>query len=234
MKIDYSRYVISLIITIAIFTTAFYFSYFFSQKKVDNIKSIQDSIAIDVMSTETEFLLKEVSCSNEGASGVVQKLNELGDKLTYTENKLGSDNEQVQYLKKYYSLLQIKDYLLGKKIGDKCGQSKKPIYMIYFYSNVDGVCNDCAKQSAVLYNLRDIYPELRVYTFDYDLDLAPLDTVKKIYKTKAEFPLLVVEDKTYYGLKSVEELKALLPDTLKEATSTAQSKSTSTKSINAK
>ena len=37
------------------------------------------------MSTETEFLLKEVSCSNEGASGVVQKLNELGDKLTYTE-----------------------------------------------------------------------------------------------------------------------------------------------------
>ena len=179
-------------------------------------------------------MLKEVSCSNEGASGVVQKLNELGDKLTYTENKLGSDNEQVQYLKKYYSLLQIKDYLLGKKIGDKCGQSKKPIYMIYFYSNVDGVCNDCAKQSAVLYNLRDIYPELRVYTFDYDLDLAPLDTVKKIYKTKAEFPLLVVEDKTYYGLKSVEELKALLPDTLKEATSTAQSKTTKKKSINAK
>lgn len=231
MKIDYSRYLISLVITIAIFSTAFYVSYFFSQKRVDNVKSIQDSIAIDVMSTETEFLLKEVSCSNEGASGVVKKLNELADKLTYTESKLGGDDEQVIYLKKYYSLLQIKDYILGKQTADSCGEAKRPIYMMYMYSNQRDMCEDCQKQAVVLAGLRDIYPELRVYTFDYDLDLAPLDTIKKIYKTRAEFPILIVEDKAYYGLKSLEELKTLLPDTLKEATTTASTanKSTTTK-----
>ncbi len=231
MKIDYSRYLISLVITIAIFSTAFYVSYFFSQKRVDNVKSIQDSIAIDVMSTETEFLLKEVSCSNEGASGVVKKLNELADKLTYTESKLGGDDEQVVYLKKYYSLLQIKDYILGKQTADSCGEAKRPIYMMYMYSNQRDMCEDCQKQAAVLAGLRDIYPELRVYTFDYDLDLAPLDTIKKIYKTRAEFPILIVEDKAYYGLKSLEELKTLLPDTLKEATTTVSTanKSTTTK-----
>jgi hypothetical protein len=220
------------VITIAIFSTAFYVSYFFSQKRVDNVKSIQDSIAIDVMSTETEFLLKEVSCSNEGASGVVKKLNELADKLTYTESKLGGDDEQVIYLKKYYSLLQIKDYILGKQTADSCGEAKRPIYMMYMYSNQSNMCADCQKQAAVLAGLRDIYPELRVYTFDYDLDLAPLDTIKKIYKTRAEFPILIVEDEAYYGLKSLDELKALLPDTLKEATSTtatAANKSTTTK-----
>lgn len=230
MKIDYSRYVVSLVITIAIFATAFYVSYFFSQKRVDNVKSIQDSIAIDVMSTETEFLLKEVSCTNEGASGVVKKLNELADKLTYTESKLGGDNEQVIYLKKYYSLLQIKDYLLGKRTADSCGEAKRPIYMMYMYTNQRDLCADCQKQAAILAGLRDIYPELRVYTFDYDLDLAPLDTIKKIYKTRAEFPILIVEDKAYYGLKSLDELKALLPDTLKEATTTpSTAKSTTTK-----
>jgi hypothetical protein len=219
------------VITIAIFSTAFYVSYFFSQKRVDNVKSIQDSIAIDVMSTETEFLLKEVSCSNEGASGVVKKLNELADKLTYTESKLGGDDEQVVYLKKYYSLLQIKDYILGKQTADSCGEAKRPIYMMYMYSNQRDMCEDCQKQAAVLAGLRDIYPELRVYTFDYDLDLAPLDTIKKIYKTRAEFPILIVEDKAYYGLKSLEELKTLLPDTLKEATTTVSTanKSTTTK-----
>lgn len=230
MKIDYSRYVVSLVITIAIFATAFYVSYFFSQKRVDNVKSIQDSIAIDVMSTETEFLLKEVSCTNEGASGVVKKLNELADKLTYTESKLGGDDEQVIYLKKYYSLLQIKDYLLGKRTADSCGEAKRPIYMMYMYTNQRDLCADCQRQAAVLAGLRDVYPELRVYTFDYDLDLAPLDTIKKIYKTRAEFPILIVEDKAYYGLKGLDELKTLLPDTLKEATTTASTaKSTTTK-----
>jgi hypothetical protein len=31
----------------------------------------------------------------------------------------------------------------------------------------------------------------------------------------------VIEDKPYYGLKSIDDLKKLLPDRLKEATSTA-------------
>jgi hypothetical protein len=224
MKLDYSKYIISLIITIAIFATAFYLSSYFSNKKIDSLSSIQNTIAVDILSNETQFLLKEISCSDDNFNPVSSQINELGDKLTYTESELGSNNETVTYLKKYYALLQIKDYLVGKKIADKCGKSKKPIFLIYMYSNKKGVCDDCGRQAEVLAELRDIYPELRVYTFDYDLSLAPIDTMKKIYKIQATstFPILVVEDKPYYGLKKVDELKLLLPDTLKEATSTSE------------
>lgn len=237
MKLDYSKYIISLVITVAIFATAFYVSSYFSNKKLESLSNIQNSIAVDILSNETQFLLKEISCSEDNFNPVSSQINELGDKLTYTEQQLGGDNETVKYLKKYYSLLQIKDYLVGKKIADKCGKSKKPIFMIYMYSNKKGACNDCGKQATVLSELKTLYPELRVYTFDYDLDLAPIETMKKIYKinSSSTFPILVVEDKAYYGLKNLDELKSLLPDTLKEATSTATStekniNSTTTKS----
>jgi hypothetical protein len=236
MKLDYSKYIISFIITISIFATAFYVSNYFSNKKVANINSIQNNIAVDILSNETQFLLKEISCSEDNFNPVSTQINELGDKLTYTESVLGGDDETVIYLKKYYSLLQIKDYLVGKKIADKCGKSKKPIFMIYMYSNKKDNCNDCGKQASVIAELRETYPELRVYTFDYDLNIAPIQTMKKIYKIEdgKNFPILVIEDKAYYGLKKVEEIKALLPDTLKEATSTQDITSTTTISTSTK
>lgn len=233
MKLDYSKYIISLIITVSIFASAFYLSSYFSNKKIDSLSSIQNNIAVDILSNETQFLLKEISCSEDNFNPVSTQINELGDKLTYTEGELGSNNETVKYLKKYYSLLQIKDYLVGKKIADKCGKSKKPIFLIYMYSNKKGMCDDCGKQAEVLSELRDTYPELRVYTFDYDLDLAPIDTMKKIYKIQEDknFPILVIEDKAYYGLKKVDEIKSLLPDTLKQATSTLELEKNNTETV---
>ena len=234
MKFDYSRYIVSLIITISIFVTAFYVSNFFSDKKVKSINNISDSIAVDLLSNETQFLLKEISCCDENFNPVAAQIGELGDKLTYAEKELGYNNEQVTYLKKYYSLLQIKDYIIGKKIADKCGNSKKPIFMIYMYPSKT-TCEDCGKQAAIISELRSIYPELRVYTFDYDIDLGPVKTLKAIYKinSTSTFPVLVVEDRAYYGLKNLDELKTLLPSTLKQATSTQDTDSTtSTSTIN--
>ena len=65
-----------------------------------------------------------------------------------------------------------------------------------------------------------MYPELRVYSFDYDLPLSAVDSIKTIYKINNELPALVIEDKPYIGFKSVEDIEKLLPDTLKLATTT--------------
>jgi hypothetical protein len=130
--------------------------------------------------------------------------------------------------KKYYSLLEIKDYLLSKKLVEKCGKAKKPVFIIYFYSN-QGDCPDCGREGYVLTRLKEIYPDLRVYSFDYHLDLSVIDSMKKIYKVDNVLPALVIEDKTYTGFKSIEELTDLLPNTLKTATSSISSATSSKK-----
>jgi hypothetical protein len=227
--IDTKKYIFTFFLTAAIFATAFFASTFFSNKRVENVKFIQDNIAIDILSSETQFdLLKEVSCQNVSDSMLSPELSLLGDKLSHTENERGESDQDIIYLKKYYSLLQVKDYLLSKKLADKCGARKKPVFIIYFYSN-KGDCPECQKEGYVLTRLKEKYPELRVYSFDFNLQLSVIDSLKAIYRIETALPALVIEDEVYTGYKTVEDLEKLLPDTLKVASS---SLATSTESVN--
>jgi hypothetical protein len=65
-----------------------------------------------------------------------------------------------------------------------------------------------------------------VYSFDYNLQLSVVDSLKDIYRITNALPALVIEDKTYTGFKSVEDLEKLLPETLKEATAEVAASST--------
>lgn len=209
-EINWKKYIFSFIITAVIFATAIVLSTYFSNKKLAEIRNIQDTISIDILSSETQFaLLEEYSCRDVGTGTLSDELGELENKLSYTEKARGSDDSEVQTLKKYYSLLQIKDYLLMNKISEKC--KKTPLSIIYFYST-DGSCDDCEKQGYVLTKLRETYPELRIYSFDYNIDVSAVRTMISINKVKNELPAIFIKDKAYYGFQSVEDLEKAIPE----------------------
>lgn len=211
--IDWKKYVIVFLITAGLFLTAIYLSNYFGEKKLTRLKSIQDQIAIDILSSETQFsLLSELSCKNVSGSTLSDELDELGRKLEWGENNLGA-TEEVAYLKKYYSLLQIKDYLLMKKIGERCGH--KYAFVLYFYTTLEN-CSECEKQGIVLSKLRDTYPELRVYSFDFSTDLSAVKAMLDIYKIEdTKLPALVIGDEVLTGFNSVEVLGLKIKETFK-------------------
>jgi hypothetical protein len=221
-EINWKKYIFSFIITAVIFTSAIVLSNYFGQKKLDDIRNIQDKISIDILSSETQFaLLEESSCRDISTGTLSSELGELENKLTYTENSRGSDDPEVQTLKKYYSLLQIKDYLLMNKISEKC--KKTPLSIIYFYST-DGSCEDCEKEGYVLTHLREQYPDLRVYAFDYNIDVSAVKTLISINKVKNELPAIVIKDQVYYGFYSIEDIEKTVPELKKlKASQTATS-----------
>ena len=110
---------------------------------------------------------------------------------------------------KLNSLLEIKDYLLMNKISEKC--KKTPLSIIYFYST-DDLCPDCEKEGYVLTHLRETYPELRVYSFDYNINLSAVKTLISINKVKNELPAIIIKDKAYYGFQSVEDMEKAIPE----------------------
>lgn len=209
-NIDWKKYVIVLLITVGLFVTAIALSNYFSDKKINQIKSIQDKIAVDILSSETQFsLLQELSCKDVNSSILSQELANLADKIIYSEKNIGN-NDEIIALKKYYSLLEIKDYLLMQKVSDRCGI--KSVFVLYFYGNED-TCKDCVKQSYVLDTLRAKYPEFRVYSFDYNLDLSALKALISIYKVPdAPLPALIINKEVYSGFKSVEDIEKKLPE----------------------
>ena len=218
-QIDWKKYIITLLITSFIFVTAFSLSNNLNNKHIQDIKRIQDSIATDILSSETQFsLLSELSCKDVGTAILSNELNSLADKIQNSANNLGNDNEEVKFLKRYYSLLEIKDYLLMRRVSERCG--KEFMFALYFYDN-EGVCPDCDKAGYVLTYLRNKYPQLRVYSFDRKSDVSAVKTLLSIFKITEASPVVVFGDQVINGYKEKEEmeksLQAIYPKETKEA-----------------
>lgn len=224
VKNDWKKYAISFLITVIIFIAAILLSNYLSNKRLDNVRSIGDKIATDIMSSETQYsLLAESSCDDIGKSTLSDELNNLGQKLTFQEGSISASDSDLTQLKKYYSLLQIKDYLLVKKIAEKC--NRKNASILYFYRKD---CADCNEQGYVLTYLREKYPELRVYSFDKDLNISALDTLASMYKVNNEFPVVVINGKTYTGLMDKDKIIKILPAWLLATSTATTTKATTT------
>ncbi len=209
-KKDWIRYILVFLITLTLFLSSAWLSSFMNTKKIRDIRNIQDKISIDIMSSETQFqLLQEFTCKDVSASSLSGELNSLAEKIAYSEESM-SKTEEVKDLKKYYSLLQIKDYLLMQKIKDQCNMPVTPIF--YFYTTSEN-CSNCVKEAAVLNKLRAEYPELRVYSFDYNLDLSALKTLLRTFKVEdTKLPALYMNDKLYIGFLDENNIKEILPE----------------------
>jgi hypothetical protein len=201
---------IAVIITFVLSGTVVYAVNYLNSARVAELGSIEDQISIDTLSLDTQFsLLEAAPCDSTASSTTLTgELADLGNRLSYAEGQLGSDNAQVIQLKKQYSLLEIRDYLIEKQLAAACGT--KPVIVLYFYSNA-GDCSECDKAGYALSYLRTTYPDLRVYSFDYNLDLGAMKTLIAVTKVKDTLPAFVVNGKYSYGFTSLADFEKQFP-----------------------
>lgn len=229
------RYLYTFIITLAIFFFALWLSNTFSEKKIQSLRDLESQISLNILSTETRFsLLQKTSCEHiidkkDGNAGFNKELNDLALRVKSLENQLGYYNADVISLKKYYSLLQIKDYLLTKEYHDRCKQDT--VSILYFH-DVD--CEACSNQSIILDKIVAEYPEIRVYYFDKTTNTPALDTLLSVFKIGST-PSIVISDKVYEGYQNLEQIESYIPEIKiwkkeKMATSTATSTATTSSS----
>lgn len=206
-------------ITILLVGTVVYAVQYLNNARLNKLSAIEDQLSIDTLSLDTQFSLLEAAPCDTAASStqLSGELNNLANRLSYAEGQLGSTNPQVVRLKEQYSLLEIRDYLITKQLAAACGT--KPVTVLYFYGN-GGTCSQCDAAGYSLSYLRSTYPKLRVYSFDYNLNLGALKTLISVMKIKNQLPAFVINGKTSYGFTSLAGLeKDFPPGTL--ATSTA-------------
>lgn len=216
MQPETKRYLIVFIITAIVFALAFWMSSVFSNNKIDQLREIQEQIAIDILSTETRYsLLEKTSCAHsvsnlEVEQGLSRELNDLARRLKFMESQLGAEDEDVLFVKKYYSLLQVKDFLLMEELSKRCGENLFTI--LYFHQ---GDCDDCQKQSLVLDELVEEYPDTRVYWFDKDVNTPAVQTMLSIFGIK-QGPTMVINDQTFEGFYTFEQIQAIAPEAFPE------------------
>ena len=223
--LNLQKYFFAFVITVVIFATAFYIEAQLDAQRIAEIRTAEQSVSTDILSSETQFaLLGSLDCKTISENPILSgELNSLASRLSFTEENLGTSNPEVINLKSQYSLLEIKDYLLMEQVSKKCG--KKPVFILYFYSNA-GDCHDCGSAGDVLTYLRDQYPDLRVYSFDYNLNLSALKTLASLRHVEAKLPAFIINDRPpVYGFKTFDEMQKIIPELKTLGTSTPRSAS---------
>lgn len=218
--INTKTYLFTFVATVAIFVLAFGISSYLTHRKTEELKADEDKISINILSLETQYdLLKESSCSTFDRGALRQELDSLSSKLQYMEAQVGDTDPEVFRLKRYYSLLEIKDYLLTKKMSDQC--KLNTIFILYFYANKN--CPDCTKQEYLLRAIRDEYDQVEMYSFDYDLDLPAVQTLISLHSIPPKPPVMDINGKAYASFDSLDSLESVLKPYTSVGTTTATS-----------
>jgi len=208
---SFKRYIIVFVITGVIFAFTFWLSNQLSEGKIREVRDLEDQIALNILSTETRYSLLEnsscehVSANNTNDIGLNSELNDMVHRVKFMASQLGAEDEKVISLKKYYTLLQIKDYLLTKELYNRCGTHI--VSILYLYQ--EG-CAECVKQSIILDDLVNRYPEIRVYWIDKDLQTPALDTLLSILNVKST-PSIVIKNKVYDSLQTTVDIESYIP-----------------------
>ena len=206
-EVPKSRFIAAFFIAAFTFLLIIMATNYINDTKITKLNNIYDSIRIDAMNAEVQYeIISENPCLALNFNPISDELFELGQKLTSMENSLGKKNQQVLDLKKYYSVLEIRQYLFVKKASKQCNKSATPI--LYFYSNEED-CADCEQQGFILNYIRNELPDIHVFSFDSNLESSPVKALILNYNVTS-VPSLVINQKTYAGLRDSDEVTKII------------------------
>ncbi len=208
-RIKTSRFLAAFALTVIVFLVGYMIGAMLSERKLDNLSYLEQDIRVDSLSNELVFsLVQKDLCSSINTTSYTEDLGKIGKRLTYLETLYGYNSPEVTSLKNYYSLLEIRHWMLHEELNTKCGYDMPLV--LYFYSNE--ACVDCEDQGLVLTNVHKNYPFFNTYSLEYNLENPALDYLKNRYSINhTRLPAIVVDGEVYYGFQSkdfiIERLK---------------------------
>jgi hypothetical protein len=203
-KIKSSRYIAALAITLLIFLVGYTVSTEINKTKVNSLSYLEQDLRADSLSNELLLqMIQSDLCASINITSYTSELATYGKRITYLESLNGFSSPEITRLKNYYSLLEIRHWMLMDSINRKC--EKQTPLVLYFYSNYE--CADCEDQGLVLTNVHRDYPFFNTYSFEYTLNNSAVDYLKVKYDIpKNRLPAVVIDGKVYYGFQSKETL----------------------------
>jgi hypothetical protein len=197
------KYVLVFGLTVIVFLFGVLLGNYFTERKFESIRGIEDNLRIQTEGAELQYLLLlQEPCKYINSTPLADELYSISERLDFMESQRGQQDAEVLRLKNTYSLLQLRHWLFTLRTNEQCHTQQ--ISILYFYSN-QGDCPVCKEQGYTLTYLRKKYPGLRVYSFDVSLSNPALDTIKKIYVVNSTPTIILPDDRL--GFSSVTDIE---------------------------
>ena len=206
-RIEWNKILLAALIATLLFVLGLLLGYLYSINTRTNTEVLTQSIYNDLIETQIQKdLLNQYPCSNERLSILTNKLGNVGSTLDVLEKRLGFSNKEVLNIKRLYILLQLNHYLLEKQRNSECGSNNT--FIFFFYSNADQSQKGTDVANILQYT-RANYPNTRVYSFDDQIKLDIIETMKEQYNITA-FPGVVINGEKIGRINSINDLTPYL------------------------
>jgi hypothetical protein len=204
------RYIISFLIGTAIFILVFALTYSISYLELRRISSLQEDLTYNIFRDKLDYsLFDEGVCNDESFDKVSRDLWFQGNIIDDLEKKLGKDNENVLFRKKFYTLIELEHFEFIKLLNERCNLDVQTI--LFFYSNSNPNLETSEEIGRLLGVVHRRNENLIIYSFDIDLDSDLIEKLKEKYSIKKSPTLIINEEVKVEDPQNIFEIEKHLP-----------------------
>ena len=203
-------YFFAFVASLLLFTVGLVLGWQWGYSAVTQMRSELDALSADEAGVELVSLLgnESFACQiyESEFARMFQKTEEYGSKLAELEVRKGKMDSEVLELKKAYSAMQLRNYLLQQRMDSRCGYRHNVI--IYFYSN-----ENYTPETDEGLQIGKVDKEFGVYTYHFDVNVdSPIVRGLKAAYGVTAVPTLIINGRKYEGFMTADELRSALSD----------------------
>ena len=205
-ELSVNIYIVALVITVVIFCLGIYVGMVIDESAKANVDTELRTLEQDLYLSRIMLLMEDNTTSfcpiySEKLESVNEQRQLIGDRLEYLETVRGVYDEEM---KERYFYLELENYLLMDKMSKECGGEFVPV--LFFYERGAQTSLD---QGEILNQLRAAHPEVKVFSFDGNMDTAVVSVLEEKYLVSS-YPSVVFNGTRLVGFQSLEQLEKKL------------------------
>ena len=207
-KINWQKITLAFLIAVFMFTFGLFIGFLAKTLIQGATIDLQNSVRNEIVNLETiDLLEKDNVCENYSINLISEKLDYTGELISLLEIKKGKADTEVLELKKLYTMLEVRHMLLMEEKNRLCDQDYD--IFLFFYSNDENCEDDVEKTSFILSYLRKKYENVRVYSFDSNLDSDLVKILMSKYSVTSCKTVILNGEKVTKEITNSEDLEEL-------------------------
>jgi len=204
------RYFWAFLIGTTIFLIGFGITYSVAYFEYQRVTSLQGPVSYEIFQDKLQYsLFGRDICEEQTYQEVSEALAFQGGIIGDLEEKLGKNNENVIFRKKFYTLILLEHLELINTINEEC--DKKINTILFFYSNEKDdieASEDIGGMLGVLYEQNK--GNLFIYSIDMNLDSMLVESLRQKYQVNAPMKIIVNGDYSFTNLDNIDQIQNLL------------------------
>ena len=200
------RYILAFVIATVIFIAGFGFTNIITYLEYQRVSSLQGPTSYQIFQDKLQYSLFGADiCAEDTYLKISKDLSYQGQMIGDVEEKLGIDNPNVLFRKKFFTLIQIEHLEFVKLINQECNKDINII--LFFYSNKKQDLDESKRLGDILGPIYQRNKENMVlYSLDMNLDSEIIESLKEKYNV-TESVVILNEEQRFTKINNIREIE---------------------------